>query len=267
MTPADFMDDEGPALVRALRAKGTPFAVATVIRTVGATAAKPGAKAILDAEGTILQGWVGGGCVRAALARAVHRAMTGGAPEFISLAPEDVLAERGVEAGTNVEGVHFARTGCPSKGSVDIFVEPVFPMPELVVFGESPVARALAALAGRFDWAVQTCGAATDLAPLAAGGRRLVVVATQGKDDLACLQKALDTEAEFVAFVASARKWAVLAEKLRAAGLGETAIARVQAPAGLAINAVTPDEIALSILAELTRLRRCDQRDQSQGGP
>lgn len=90
----------------------------------------------------------------------------------------------------------------------------------------------------------------------------MVLVATQGKDDLACLQKALATQAEFVAFVGSARKWATLAGKLRTAGLPDTDIARVQAPAGLAINAVTPDEIALSIMAELTRLRRQDQRDE-----
>lgn len=262
MTPADFMTDDLSALARDLRARGEPFAVATVIRTFGATAAKPGAKAILDAQGGILQGWIGGGCVRTALGKAARQAMTDGAPQLISLAPQDVLTEKGVAAGDTVEGIRFARNSCPSQGSLDIFVEPVLPMPELIVFGESPVARAVVTLGAQFGWAVQTCDADANLAPLATGGRRMVLVATQGKGDLACLQKALATQAEFVAFVGSARKWATLAGKLRTAGLPDTDIARVQAPAGLAINAVTPDEIALSIMAELTRLRRQDQRDE-----
>lgn len=264
MTPADFMDEEFGGLAREMRARGEAFAIATVIRTVGATAAKPGAKAIFDAEGAILTGWIGGGCVRAALARAACKAMAEGRPQLISLAPEDVLAERGVRAGDTVEGTRFARNGCPSRGSLDIFVEPVLPMPELVVFGESPVARAVAGLGAQFAWAVQTCDASSSLAPLAPGGRRLIVVATQGNGDLPCLRKALETGAEFVGFVGSRRKWAALADKLRAADVPESDIGRVQAPAGLAIDAVTPDEIALSILAELTRLRRRDQRDEGR---
>lgn len=263
MTQSDFMTDDLSSLARILREKGEPFAVATVIRTFGATAAKPGAKAILDAQGAIMQGWIGGGCVRTALAKATRRAMTDGTPQLVSLAPEEVLAEKGVTAGDTVEGVRFARNGCPSKGSLDIFVEPFLPMPELIVFGLSPVARAVAGLAAQFQWAVQSCDATANLAPLATGGRRMVVVATQGKDDLACLQKALETQAEFIAFVGSARKWQALADKLRTAGTAEGDITRVQAPAGLAINAVTPDEIALSILAELTRLRRQDQRKEN----
>jgi xanthine dehydrogenase accessory factor len=90
----------------------------------------------------------------------------------------------------------------------------------------------------------------------------MIVVATQGKNDLACLKQALETSARFVAFVGSRRKFAALSDKLTAQGVSAADLARVQAPAGLAIGAVTPDEIALSILAQLTEIRRRHHRHE-----
>ena len=266
MTPAELIDHEISDVARDMRARGEPFAIATVIRTLGATAAKPGAKALLDAEGTILQGWIGGGCVRSALAKATKRAMADGTPQFISLQPQDLLDERGIAPGAEVEGVNFARNGCPSKGSMDIFVELILPLPELLIFGDAPVAKSLSRLAAQFQWSLAQGDATAPAKPLAEGETRMIVVATQGKDDLACLKVALEAEASFVAFVGSRRKFATLSEKLIAQGVSQAALSRVQAPAGLSIGAVTPDEIALSILAQLTEVRRSKQRTETDGG-
>lgn len=266
MTPAELTDTEISDVARDMRARGEPFAIATVIRTLGATAAKPGAKALLDAEGTILQGWIGGGCVRGALAKATKRAMAEGAPQLISLHPQDLLDEKGIAPGSDVEGVSFARNGCPSKGSMDIFVELILPLPELLIFGEAPVAKSLSRLAAQFQWSLAQAAADSVVRPLADGETRMIVVATQGKNDLACLKQALEAEARFVAFVGSRRKFATLSETLIGQGVSQSALSRVQAPAGLAIGAVTPDEIALSILAQLTEVRRRRQRTETEGG-
>lgn len=257
-----------------LRAEGAAFAVATVVRTVDATSAKPGGKALLDADGALIEGWVGGGCARAAIGRAARDAIAQGRPQFISLRPEELLEAEGVAAGEERQGVRFARNGCPSKGSMDVFVEPVLPQPQLVICGAGPVALALAELAARFDLHRTLCAPGTareDLPQVEEhqdgfaldtedAARRFVVVATQGRGDEAALRAALSSGADHVAFVGSRRKFATLADRLAADGIDRTALDRVAAPAGLDIHAITPDEIALSILAQIVRWRRADDR-------
>ena len=274
-------EDRFESRLSSLRATGEPFAIATVVRTVDATSAKPGAKAIVLADGTIAEGWIGGGCARSAVGKAGMAAIRAGRPQFISLRPEELLAAEGVVPGEERAGVRFARNGCPSKGSMDIFVEPVLPRPRLVVFGAGPVAMALADLAGRFDMhrvlaapglglgiADGVADQVQDGFALEAGaaGQRFVVVATQGRGDEAGLRAALASGAEYVAFVGSRRKLATLAARLRADGVEEAALARVKAPAGLDIHAITPEEIALSILAEITMRRRAGEREGGANG-
>ncbi len=251
MTPAEVLASDLAEAAQALRAKDEPFAFATIVRTVGSTAAKPGAKALLAADGTILRGWLGGGCTRGAVKKATLRALQDGTPQLVSVAPEDMLTQMGVTPGEEVDGTRFARNGCPSRGTVDIFIEPCLPTPPLLVLGASPVAQALADLAPRFHWAVEN-EVTGDAVPHA----QCVVVATQGQGDLDALKTVLARPFTYVAFVGSARKFAALSEKLIAAGLDVDTIARVNAPAGIDIGAVTPEEIALSILAELVQARR-----------
>lgn len=267
------MTDRLDTILADLRARGEPFALATVVRTVDATSAKPGAKAIVLPDGSIAAGWIGGGCARSAVGRAGAAAIRQGKPQFVSLRPEELLAAEGVAPGDERQGVRFARNGCPSKGSMDVFVEPVLPRPQLVIFGEGPVAQALADLSGRFD--LHRIHAAPGLTPAdspaedtrdgfdAGGpfaGQRFIIVATQGKGDEAGLRAALAAGAHHIAFVGSRRKFATLAERLAAGGIGQAALDRVKAPAGLDIQAITPEEIALSILAEITVLRRTGER-------
>lgn len=241
-----------------LNAARTPYAIATVIRTVGATAAKPGARALILADGTISEGWIGGGCVRGAVARAARSAIAEGAPRLISIQPDEDLTAQGLTPGEQHEGRDIARNGCPSKGAMEIFVEPVLPRPELVILGASPVALALATLAQPFGFDITAPDTLPDSCPLpAANHARMVVIATQGAGDLDALRAALASDADYIGFVASRRKFATLAARLEAT---PEALARVHAPAGLAIHAVTPEEIALSILAQIVQHRRHGQR-------
>ena len=153
MTPAEILADDLAQAAQQMRARDEAFAFATIVRTVGSTAAKPGAKALLGADGTILHGLLGGGCTRGAVKRAVVKALCDGRPQLVSVAPEELLAAKGVAAGDNVDGMQFAKNGCPSRGTVDIFIEPCLPPPRLVVMGASPVAKAIAMLAPPFLYA------------------------------------------------------------------------------------------------------------------
>ena len=265
-------------LVAQMKAAEQAFVLATVVRTVSVTAAKAGAKAIIAPDGTIVAGWIGGGCARGAVLKAAREALADGEPRMVSVQPEDLLAELGVKAGESRQGVRFAANFCPSQGTMDIFVEPVLPHPTLVIFGASPVALSLAAQAGRLGYHVTLAApaadrpAAVDADALVDGfalgelhpARRFVVISTQGKGDEAALSAALATEAAYHAFVGSRRKWAALRDKLLLQGVAASALDRVKAPAGLDLGAITPDEIAISILAEIVAVRR---GKQSRGAP
>lgn len=243
----DALDDTR----RRLRAEGTPHAVATVVRTRDATSAKAGAKAIVSATGEILEGWVGGGCARGAIGRAAKKAIERNEPVLVALRPDERLAAEGVEPCEVRDGMIFERNGCASKGSLDIYVEPFVPSPDLVILGDGPVARALTGLARGFDFRV-----AGDLPDGDRTRDLYVVVATQGRGDAVALGRALASGAGFVAFVGSPKKAATLKGKLATGGAETAALDRLVAPAGLDIGAATPEEIALSILAQIVQRRR-----------
>lgn len=238
-------------LIACLRDRGEAFAIATVVRTVAATAAKAGAKAVIHPDGTISGGWIGGGCARGAVLRSAHEAMADGTARLVSVRPADVLEADGLSPGETRDGVRFARSACPSRGTMDVFVEPVLPRPVLALWGATPVAEALADLAPRFGFAIALAGDGP--APAAA----YAVVATQGRGDAAALAAALATRAGYTAFVGSRAKTAALSARLRAEGHDPD---RLIAPAGLDIGAISPEEIALSILAQMVAHRRHGQR-------
>jgi xanthine dehydrogenase accessory factor len=262
-------------LAAQLKAAEESFVLATVVRTVSVTAAKAGAKAIIRPDGSIVAGWIGGGCAKGAVLKAAREALADGCPRMVSVQPENLLAELGVKAGEIREGVKFASNMCPSKGTMDIFVEPVLPHPSLVILGASPVALSLATQARPLGYHVTLAAQAADLlgAPevdmlidsfvlgALSEAKRFIVVSTQGKGDEAALRAAISTEAVYHAFVGSRRKMASLRDKLIADGADPAALDRVKAPAGLDLGAITPEEIAMSILAEITVARRRGQRD------
>jgi xanthine dehydrogenase accessory factor len=265
-------------IISARKETGEPFALATVVRTVSATAAKAGAKAVILPDGTIYEGWVGGGCARAAVLKAAKDALADGQSRLVSVQPPDALDEKGLKAGEEREGVRFAKNMCPSQGTMDIFVEPVLPQPQVVICGSSPVAVAIADLARWSGFAVTVCAPAAEQSsfaevdrriegyalPVNEAGSRFVVVSTQGRGDEAALLAALAVDVDYVAFVGSRKKAEVLKAALAERGITPERLAKLKAPAGLDLGAITPDEIAISILAEIVAARR---GKDSRGNP
>jgi xanthine dehydrogenase accessory factor len=252
------------------KAQGAPFALATVVRTVAATAAKAGAKAVILPDGTISEGWIGGGCARAAVLKAAREALADGKPRLLSVQPPDALQEQGVPAGEERGGVRFAKNMCPSEGTMDIFVEPVLPRPQIVICGASPVAVAIADLGRRVGFDVTVYAPAADQAgfgeverriegyalPVTEAPARFVVVSTQGRGDEAALQAALAVDTDYIAFVGSRKKAEALKAALAERGVALERLAKLKAPAGLDLGAITPEEIAVSIIAEIVAERR-----------
>lgn len=264
-SPIDLIEE-----IKTLKEAGEPFAVATVVRTVSLTAAKAGAKAVIRSDGSMSAGWIGGGCARAAVLKAARESLCDGKPRLVSVQPGDALQEHGVAAGEIRDGVEFARNMCPSQGTMDVFVEPVLPKPELLVCGATPVAVALVDLGRRLGFLVSVAAPAEDHSrfgeiDIAIAGydlsrlmpaERYIVIATQGRGDEAALTGALAAPARHVSFVGSHRKAESLRASLAGKGIDADRLAALHSPAGLDIGAVTPEEIALSILGEIVEVRR-----------
>jgi xanthine dehydrogenase accessory factor len=200
-----------------------------------------------------------------------------GQSRLVSIAPKEGLDALGVSPGEETNGVFFARNSCPSQGTMDIFIEPVLPQPKLLILGASPVAVALASQAPAFGFAVTVAAAPGELdrfprgltrlegvaPPPGAGERAYVVVSTQGAGDRAALKAAAGMPARYRAFVGSRRKAETLRRELVADGVSAESLAGVKAPAGLDISAITSEEIALSILAEMIAARRRPERPEA----
>ena len=144
---------------------------------------------------------------------------------------------------------------CSSGGVLDIFMEPHFPLPKLVLIGESPVVAALSQLAQVIDFSVTQLLDA-DLSQVIINEQTCILVASHGQYDEEAVEQALRSRARYVGMVSSLKRAEACRAYLRDAGLSAPQIARLKAPAGLDIGALTPDEIAASVLAELVQVRR-----------
>ena len=242
-----------------LKAEGKPFALVTVVRAVSPTSAKPGAKAIVEADG-IIQGWVGGGCAQPAVIKTAKKVLQEGIARLIRISPgKDGEVEEGI--------IDYGMT-CHSGGTLDIFIDPVIARPNLLVIGASPVAQALVGLAQRVGFSVTAAfpGADDEMFPdadktidgldLADVSPSFVVVATQGKRDEQGLEAAIGIGAAYTAFIASERKATKLKAYLKENGGDAELVDAIIAPAGVEIEAETPEEIALSVLAGIVKARR-----------
>ena len=237
------------------------------------------AKALIRPDGVIEEGWIGGGCARAAVLKAARQCMIDGQSRLVSIAPKDLLEDLGVSPGEESGGVTYAKNSCPSQGTMDIFVEPVLPNPRLLILGASPVAVALAELAPALSFDVTIAAPAVEhsrfpvgcamidglAAPGNLGSRAFIVVSTQGAGDRAGLEIAAGAEAQYRAFVGSRRKAETLRQELAARGVSAAGLAAIKAPAGLNISAISSEEIALSILAEMIAVRRQAQNIPNAG--
>ncbi len=244
-----------------LIAHGESFVTATVVRALPPTSGKPGDKAIIHADGRI-SGWIGGGCAQPVVVKEALKAQADGRPRLVRISPSDSNPEEGI--------VDYTMT-CHSGGALDIYLEPVKPKPQIMILGRSPVAQILARLGSTIGYGVSvvssespkedTAGTENIVADdfkLPDGkitSQTFVVVSTQGEGDEEALEQASNSDAVYVAFVASKTKAGKVLEFLKTRGVSQEKISRVRAPAGLNIGATSPEEIAVSILAEIVQIR------------
>jgi xanthine dehydrogenase accessory factor len=260
---SSFQPTTDPFLAAAeLKANGVPFVLATVVRAVAPTSARPGDKAIFTKDGLVL-GWVGGSCAEPIVRDEAEAVLKEGAPRLVCITPE-------VEAVLGRAGLIVHTMTCFSGGSLDIYLEPFVPAPQLVIFGNSPVARALVDLGRlmKYEVTVVDLGDRPPLAPEITTHRSLAnlvippesecfaVVSSHGVYDDEALQKALAIGARYTGFITSRRRRDQVFASLAARGVPTDAIARVHAPAGLDLGAKTPEEVALSVMASIVATRR-----------
>lgn len=252
-----------------LHEAGVPFALATVVRFEAPHSGKPGDKAIIKADGTI-EGWIGGGCTQPVVIKEAKKALQDGNPRLIRIASVSDIKKNGM--------VVYPMT-CHSGGELDVFIEPIYPKPHMVILGHSVVAQTLCRLARAIHYRVTVCAPEADI-PLELDANVLqkdwdlssikptphtfVVVATQGEGDEFALREVLRGEWSYVAFVASRKKAGVVLNTLRGDELDHSKIDAIRVPAGLNINARLPEEIAVSILAEVIQIKQSLMPEESQ---
>ena len=239
-----------------LAAQRKPFAIATVVRVEGSSSARRGSKALIDSQGDILMGWVGGGCAESAVRSEALRCIRSEKPQLITLDMQDEIL-----------GV-----GMPCGGMMDVYIEPVLPQPELVIAGHGRIAETLARLGQLMNFAVTVHDPSAtkenfpdaqrvinldfDIAEIGFSPSTYVVIATLHKNDHLWLQRALNGDAAYVALIASAHRSRLVLDYLLAEGVAAEKVERVWAPAGLDLGAASPEEIALSIMSQIVALRR-----------
>jgi xanthine dehydrogenase accessory factor len=249
-----------------LTTNNEPFAVAVVVRYTPPISGKPGDKAIIDADGRIL-GWIGGGCSQPIVVKEAKLALEDGKPRLVRVSPDG-----GSEVETGITGYDM---NCHSGGSLDIYIEPVLPKPQLVIIGRSVVAQTLAKLAKILNYQIIVVADDVDaenfpdvdaihplsgLSEIQITRQTYVVISTQGESDEEALAAALSLDAAYVAFVASRRKSEAVFRDLEAQGISAEKLAQIRVPAGLNINAKSSEEIAVSILAEVISVRRSEAK-------
>ena len=235
------------------------FALVTVVRREPPSSARVGDVALVTEAGEY-HGWAGGGCTRSSVLLEAMRAIADGEPRLLSLSPEPEGGRR--------PGVVFLPMTCESGGTVEIYVEPVLPAARLLLFGSSPAVRVLARIGHAMGYRVDVVDPDADEAAFpdaklarAIAADRLplgahVLVATMGDRDVEAIEAALARSPAYLGVIASGKRFAQLREALIARGVSREALARVTAPAGLDIGARTPEEIAVSIMAQIVERRR-----------
>jgi xanthine dehydrogenase accessory factor len=239
-----------------LQKKSIPFAIATVIDTVAPTSAKPMAKAIITADGK-MEGWIGGGCAQETVIEEALRCINTGMASVLRLSPDQI-------SDGNVSYKKEIFLTCESGGTLEFHIEPVLPMTKLVIYGNTPTVIALSKMGEHLGYEVYALAPGIfelDLPDRVTKmeefsiieGPCVAVVAAQGNGDLQALKAALASKPEFLSLIASKKKSKSLLKQLANEGIRQDEIDSIKFPAGLDIGAVTPQEIAVSIIAELVQ--------------
>src|SRR5262245_35837058 len=228
-----------------LRADEQPFVIATVVAYKSPQSAKPGSKAIIKSDGSI-NGWIGGGCVQPIVVREAQKALNTGKPKLVSISPEATDGDW--------EGVEAYEMTCQGGGSLEIYLEPVLPKPDLFIVGNSPVAQILTGLGRQLDFKVciadpeaeteqfpEADVVVTDLESLRGriDSRSYVVVATMGNGDEEGLDAVVGTQPRYLGLVASEEKARSLFQYIRDKGTPDGDIERVKCPTGLGLGTET----------------------------
>lgn len=245
-----------------LRQQGRKGALATIINVRGSIPSFETAKMLVRDDGSIV-GTIGGGCVEAEVWQAARDVMQAEKPQTLKF---------------NLNNDPKYDTGLVCGGSLEIFVEPVLPVSILYVFGAGHVAWSLyrvARMAGfdvvvtddresyanreRFPEAREIFADEYEhvMAQLAPTESSYIVIVTRGhRDDMRVLRWAAETQARYVGMIGSQRKTIAIYKELEKEGIAPEKLAHVYAPVGIDIGAITPEEIAVSIVAEMIAIRR-----------
>ncbi|MEL6925488.1 MAG: XdhC family protein [Bacteroidota bacterium] len=250
-----------------LLAARQPYAMAMVVNRMIPSSGKPGDKAIIKKDGS-LEGWVGGGCTRGIIIKEAMAAMEDGTPRVVRISPDDDQQPRA--------GIMDYKMTCHSGGTVEVYIEPVLPRPQIIIIGKSAIAGALVRLAKAMDYHVTVMARGIDAAAFAEANtimdtidfseidlsyKSYVIVATQGEGDEEGMEQAMAQQPGYLAFIASRKKANHVYQYLREKGISFDQLKQVKTPAGLDINAKLPEEIALSILAEIVQTMRSKKAD------
>jgi xanthine dehydrogenase accessory factor len=226
---------------------GQAFALATVVWRQGPSSSQPGSRAIITAEGE-LHGWIGGACAEPVVIREAQQVIADGTAKLLLLGTPDQFGE------AVPDGMTVVPISCQSEGALEIYIEPVVPVPHLVVVGSSPMAQTLASLGAALGWRAELVPG-PDFTAESADERSMVVVATQGHDDEDVLERAAQARPVYLGLVGSHRRGAAVLGYLAERGVPQEQLDRVRVPAGLDLGKTTHKEIAVAILAELVQLR------------
>lgn len=266
------MSNEFLEQYKELTQENIPFATAIVVNRVEPSSGKPGDKAIILQDGTI-KGWIGGGCTRGIVLKEALLAMQQGKPRLVNISPDS-------DAATTHGTVSYTMT-CQSGGSVSVYIEPVLPRPHILILGKSHIAMALSKLSKTTGYQVTVSSKGAEKNAFPSADKLLdtdqldaslvtpttyVVVCTQGEKDAEALLQAVQSGAGYISFVSSYRKANSIYNDLKKKGITVEELKRIKTPAGIDIHAKLPEEVAISILAEIISLFREDKKPELDGG-
>src|ERR1700742_281304 len=235
-----------------LARSGQAFALATVVWRQGPSSSKQGSRAIITTDGQ-LDGWIGGACAEPVVIREAKQVIADGHARLLLLGSPDQFG------GAVPEGMTVVPISCQSEGALEIYIEPVLPVPHLVIVGSSPMANTLAQLARALDWSTDLVSppdfTAAGASQPRADERSMVIVATHEHGDEDMVERAFAMRPAYLGLLASRRRGEAVLGYLAERGVPKDQLDRVHAPAGLDLGKTTHEEMAVAILAELVQLR------------
>jgi xanthine dehydrogenase accessory factor len=247
-----------------LERRGEAFALATVVWRQGPSSSQLGSRAIITTSGDVI-GWIGGACAEPSVIRQARQVITDGKPRLLLLGTADELPSAARFGGSLPEGMTVVPISCQSEGALEVYVEPVQPVPHLVVVGRSPMAQTLTDLALAIGWRAQRLDW-SEFSSADASERSMVVVATQGHGDEEAIERAAAAHPGYLGLVASRRRGEALLGYLAERGVPQDELERVKVPAGLDLGHTSHVEIAVAVLAELVQLRAAGKIGPPAGG-